>query len=287
MRVPPRRDGRPRKGYPSLGPYDSGLAEGTSVTVADGLDADVRTMDSARGEFARPHGVLRAIGSPRGVLAIGCIATSVLGAWLLLVVLTPSVTRDELPRNPALRFVALFAFLLSALWLGATVRKIRVASLRLIAAVGLAGGIWFFLGGIADVDHLLINQYGWPKASHQYFHVSEVAAASAIVLAGLGVVLYRFWPMKRSLRIPLMGLFALFGSLGLLGNLVAAASFFRWTPYRDLVSIATHVPWAWNAAALGGIAIFVALLGLERLRPDRVFREIDSSAVPHRDEPPT
>lgn len=84
-----------------------------------------------------------------------------------------------------------------------------------------------------------------------------------------------------------MGLFALFGSLGLLGNLVAAASFFRWTPYRDLVSIATHVPWAWNAAALGGIAIFVALLGLERLRPDRVFREIDSSAVPHRDEPPT
>lgn len=270
-----------------LGLYVSGLAEGTSFTVADGLEADARNSEPAGGEFARPRGVLRAIGSPRVALAIGFIATSILGAWLLIVVLTPSVTRDELPRNPALRFVVLFAFLLSALWLGAAVRKIRRVALRLIAAVGLAGGIWFFLGGIADVDHLLINQYGWPKASHQYFHVSEVAAASALVLACLGVVLYRFWPTKRALRIPLMGLFALCGSVGLLGNLVAAASFFRWTPYRDLVSIATHLPWAWNAAALGGIVTFVALLGLERLRTDRVVRGIDSSAVPHRDEPPT
>ncbi len=192
-----------------------------------------------------------------------------------------------MPRNAAFRFVVLFAFLMSALWLGAAVRKIRRGGLRLIAGVGLAGGIWFFLGGIADVDHLLISQYGWPKASHQYFHVSEVAAASALVLAGLGGVLYRFWPTKQSRRIPLMGLFALGCSLGLLGNFVAAASFFRWTPYRDLVSIATHLPWAWNAAALGGIVTFVALLAFERLRTDRVFRGIDSSAIPHRDEPPT
>src|SRR3990172_7253911 len=206
---------------------------------------------------------------------MACECASPPGAMAVLErAIPPSVlmTRAS-PRAPAL--------------LGAAVRKVRRAGLRLVAAVGLAGGIWFFLGGIADVDHLLINQYGWPRASHQYFHVSEVAAASAFVLAGLGMVLYRFWPMKRSLWIPLTVLFSLLRSLGVLGNLVAAASFFRWTPYRDLVSIATHVPWAWNAAALGGIATFVALLGIERLRTERIVEGVGSSAIPHRDEPPT
>jgi len=255
-------------------------------SVTPGLEREGGVLEGTQGRLRRASEVPHESRAPREIVAVGYLALSCLGAWLILVLVSPSVTRDELPRDPVLRFFVLFAFLLSSFLLGTGIRRIRRPALRNVAAVAFAGGTWFFLGSLLDVDHHLINHYGWPRSLHPYFHVSEVVAASVVVLAVLGTVALLEWPRKTSLRIPLMGFFAVCGSIAVLANLVAAASFFRWTPYRNLVAIATHVPWAWTVAGIVGIASFLILLGGAQFRAGRTRRRLSSTPL-GRDEPPT
>ncbi len=114
------------------------------------------------------------------------LLVSGLGAAAFLAFVPQELTFDPLPSAAVPRFLVVALTFACFLLAASLVRMIRDAFDRHAASLALLGAATWFAFNVADLDHLLINRYGWPNETHPIFHVLE---GVAFVVAGIATML--------------------------------------------------------------------------------------------------